>query len=90
MQAQTWNPEEWTIEDHANLYCISSGAPVPKEIEVDFLQSMAQGEKEFQQFLKERIVSKTTMFYEPIKRQNIKTFKSLEVTYKTTTAANSK
>ena len=75
---------------HASLHCISSGAPTQKEIEVDLLQSKTQGKKEFQQFQKERMVSKTTMFSEPIKREIIKTFKSLEVTYKTTTAANSK
>ena len=72
------------------MHCISSGAPTQKEIEVDLLQSKTQGKKQFQQFQKERTVSKTTMFSEPIKREIIKTFKSLEVTYKTTIAAKEK
>ncbi len=31
--------DQWIIKDHANLYCISSGAPAPKDVEVDFMQS---------------------------------------------------
>ena len=41
--------DQWIIEDHDNLHCISSGAPAPKEIEVDLLQSKTQGDKEFQE-----------------------------------------
>jgi len=48
--ARIQSPEDqWIIEDHDNLHYTSSGAPDPKEIEVDPLQSKTRGDKKFQQ-----------------------------------------
>ena len=64
----------FTIEDKDMLYCLSSGAPVPSNVENDILMSDEIGKKAHKQFVKDRLIDKTVSFHAPVKKQNLKTF----------------
>ena len=64
----------FTIEDKDALYCLSSGAPVPQDVESDILMADDIGKKAHREFAQERLVEKKTSFHSPVKKQNLKTF----------------
>ena len=65
----------FTIEDHAALYSISSGAKVPEAIEKDVLQAEKHGKSQKEKFIEERL-KENDKFFEPIKKLNLKTMAS--------------
>ncbi|KAK3700755.1 hypothetical protein QZH41_010937 [Actinostola sp. cb2023] len=70
------NPFSLVDKDH--LYSIASGAPVPPEAEMDVLRAEAVGKEAKETFIRERFVngSSEALFYEPIKRQKLKTMEA--------------
>lgn len=80
------NPFE--IEEKEVLFCLSSGAPAPKEVEEDLLAAETRGTEAHTAFVKDRLVDKTKSFHDPIKRQNLKTFASLAKTVKVSGTEN--
>lgn len=77
----------FTIDDKDNLYCISSGARVPKEHEKDILSAELQGKQAKEQFIQTRL-EKGENFFEPIKRKNLKTMEAMGKNVKVKTANN--
>lgn len=69
------NPFE--IDNKEVLYCLSSGAPIPRAVEEDLLQADKVGKEAHMTFVKERLVENTKSFHEPIKKQNLKTFSNM-------------
>ena len=76
------NPFECDNKD--SFYCLSSGAPTPKDVESDILNADKIGEEAFRTFIQERLIDKTRSFNAPIQRLKLKTFsvtaKSAKVT----------
>ena len=64
----------FTIKDKDTLYCLSSSAPVPSNVENDILMSDEIGKKAHKQFVQDRLIDKTVRFHAPVKKQNLKTF----------------
>lgn len=71
----------FTITDKENLYCISSGAPIPPDVAADVLSADEVGKKAKQSFIEERFIkgSSVDSFFEPIARRNLK---SMEASHK--------
>ena len=63
----------FTIEDKDTLYCPSSSAPVPSNVENDILMSDEIGKKAYKQFVQDRLTDKTVSFHVPVKKQRITT-----------------
>ena len=64
----------FTIEDKDTLYCPSSGAPVPSNVQNDVLMSDEIGKKAHKQFVQDRLIDKTVSSHAPVKKQNLKNF----------------
>ena len=64
----------FTTEDKDTLYCPSSGAPVPSNVENDILMSDEIGKKAHKQLVQDRLTDKTVSFHVPVKKQNLKNF----------------
>ena len=77
----------FTIADKDNLYCISSGAKVPKDHENDILSAELRGTRAKEKFIQERL-EKGENFFEPIKRMNLKTMEDMGKNVKVKTANN--
>lgn len=60
------------IEDKDALYCLSSGAPVPSNVENDILMADEIGKKAHKEFVQQRLVDKKVSFHAPMKKQNLK------------------
>lgn len=80
------NPFDQTM-DKSQLYSISSGAPVPDDTTQDLLNAERYGEKARAQFLQERLKT-GEKFFEPIKRQNLKTMADVQRKVKLTSSAS--
>ena len=52
----------FTIEDKDTLYCLSSGAPVPSNVENDILMSDEIAKKAHKQFVQDRPIDKRSAF----------------------------
>ena len=65
------------VDNKEVLYCLSSGAPAPKDVEEDLLNADLIGQKAYQTFVSDRLVSKETSFNAPIKKQKLKTFSKM-------------
>eukprot|EP00745_Piridium_sociabile_P026705 TRINITY_DN42673_c0_g1_i18.p1 TRINITY_DN42673_c0_g1~~TRINITY_DN42673_c0_g1_i18.p1 ORF type:complete len:760 (+),score=189.88 TRINITY_DN42673_c0_g1_i18:236-2515(+) len=74
MQAVNNFVNPFQIENKNELYCLSSGAPAPKDVENDLLSADRVGEEAYRQFVKERLLERTVSFNVPIKKLNLKTF----------------
>ena len=70
-----FNPFE--VENKDVLYWISSGAPAPADVEEDLLSADMNGNKARDEFIEDRLVKKTASFFDPVKKQKLKTFASL-------------
>ena len=73
------NPFEMTGED-SPLVSLSSGLQASKQVEDDMLTLQEVGRKQHQSFIKERLVTKSTSFHAPIKRNRKQNFASLSKT----------
>ena len=62
------NPYE--VEDQNKLYCLSSGAPFPKSVEIDVLRAEAAGKEAKEEYIKHRLEKKEN-FFAPVKRLNL-------------------
>ena len=65
------------MENKDLLCCISSGAPAPADVEEDLLSADISGNKARDEFIDDRLVKKTASFFDPVKKQRLKTFASL-------------
>ena len=77
----------FTVADKDNLYCISSGARVPKDHENDILSAELRGKQAKDKFIQERL-EKGEDFFEPIKGMNLKTMEDMGKNVKVKTANN--
>ena len=70
------NPFDVPDKDH--LYSLSSGAPASPEVERDVLCAEKIGKEAKEEFVRERFLngSSENLFFEPIKRQRLKTMES--------------
>ena len=78
----------WTSYDNDRLYSLASGCPVPVDIEHDVLNAATTGRAARDKFVQERFVdgSSQDLFFEPIKRLNLKTMDMLSKKVKLTTS----
>ena len=78
------NPFSLVDKDH--LYSLASGAPASPEVELDVLHAEATGKEAKEVFIRDRFVngSSETLFFEPIKRQKLKTMEASNKTVKLT------
>ena len=75
----------FTIADKDRLYSLASGAPVPREAEVDVLRAEAVGKTAKETFISERFENGCeTSFFEPIKRQKLLTMEACNKSVKLT------
>ena len=62
------------ISDKERLYCLSSGAPIPQEIEVDILHADVLGKTFKGTFIQERLIhGHEKDLFDPVARQKLKT-----------------
>lgn len=67
----------FTIPDKTRLYSLASGAPVAKDVEEDVMKAESIGRAAKDKFIKERFQEGSpTSFFEPIKRNKLKTMES--------------
>ena len=67
------------FEHRQSLVNVASGREAPEEVKNDLINARSIGEKAFEKFLEERIYSGATPYYDPIKKNSLKTFKHLIV-----------
>ena len=72
----------WTIADKENLYCISSGAPCPKNVEEEILNAETKGKHIKEIFIKERFQNEPGKnkpkkeFFDPIQKTKLLTMEA--------------
>ena len=76
---QYMNPFATQGEDKQTLFCLSSGQPATDAVKQDLMSYVKAGEDAARNFICTRIVNKTVKFYDTLKKQNLKTFKSMAV-----------
>ena len=78
----------FAIIDKDHLYNIASGAPVSPEVEIDVLQADTVGKEAKKAFIRDRFQngSSEKTFFEPIKRQKLKTMEASNKTVKLTSS----
>lgn len=64
------------IADHEAVYCLSSGSPLPKDIEFDVFRADECGKEAMSRFMEDRLAKKDLSFHDPIRQQNLKIFVS--------------
>ena len=70
----SWNP---FFEDHQDIESLSSRVHATEEVQKDLLRAKEVGLEKSSTFISERIRSNNIPFYEPIKKNNLKTFSSM-------------
>ena len=70
----SWTP---VFEDHQDIESLSSRVHATEEVQKDLLRAKAVGLEKSCTFISERIRSNNIPFYEPIKKNNLKTFSSM-------------
>ena len=64
----------WKIPNKKRLYCLSSGAPIPQEIEVDILRADELGKTLKSTFIQEQLIhGHKKDFFDPVACQKLKT-----------------
>ena len=66
----------FTIDNKERLYSLASGAPVPPEVEKDVLNAEAMGKAAKSHFVARLESGDPNSFFDPIKRQKLKTMES--------------
>ena len=73
------NPSK--IHDKERLYCLSSGAPIPQEIEADILHADELGKTLKSTFIQEWLIhGHKKDFFDPVARQKLKTMEDANKT----------
>ena len=73
----------FSLCDKERLYNLASGAPVSAEVEHDVLRAEEVGKKAKEAFIRDRFQNGSReMFFEPIKKQRLKTMKASNKTVK--------
>ena len=72
----SWIP---IFDESDDIVSLSSGVNASKDVQQDLLRAKSVGEKRSSDFIKERIKSDDVPFYDPIKKNNLKTFSSMNV-----------
>jgi len=67
------------------LFCLSSGQPATTAVAADLLRYVDVGKDAAELFVNTRLISKTVQFHQPIKKQNLLTFKTMATNCKLTT-----
>ena len=71
----------WKVPDKERLYCLSSGAPIPQEIELDILRTNELGKTLKSTFIQERLIhGHKKGFFDPVARQKLKTMEDAKKT----------
>ncbi len=78
----------FTVPDKDHLYSLASGAPVAADVEIDVLNAEITGMRAKNVFVEERFVkgSSEKLFFDPIKKQRLKTMDASNKTVKLTTS----
>ena len=66
----------FTQPDKARLYCISSGAPVSIDVQIDVMRAEEAGAEAKRTFVEKRLESQVVPFFDPIKRLNLRTMEN--------------
>lgn len=66
------------VDNKDTLFCLSSGRPVPESVEEHLLNVDSLGKAAYNTFLQDRFILKNKKFHEPLKRQKLQTFKSIQ------------
>ena len=77
------NPFE--TEDHEAVFCLSSGAPASKDIAKDVLRADEYGKAAKDIFITTRLKN-NDLFFQPVKRSNLKTMADMNKTVRVTTS----
>ena len=81
MEAISHFTNPWKIPDKERLCCLSSGAPIPQEIEVDILRADELGKILKSTFIKERLIhGHEKDFFDTVARQTLKTIEDANKT----------
>ena len=81
MEAISHFTNPWKIPDKERLYCLSSGASIPQEIEVDILRADELGKTLRSTFMQEWLIhGHEKDFFDPVARQKLKTVKDVNET----------
>ena len=78
----------FSTDNTDKLYCLSSGVPASEQVEHDLLHVSEIGEAAMDDFVKYRLVEKSVLFHDPIKRTKLKTFATAAVVKKVTSSNN--
>ena len=71
----------WKIPDRERLYCLSSEAPIPQEIEIDILRADELGKTLKSTFIQEWLIhGHEKDFFDPVARQKLKTMENANKT----------
>lgn len=78
----------FTIIDKERLYNLSSGAPISQEVEADILEAEVVGKAAKEAFIRDRFQTglSESRFFEPVKRNNLKTMETCHKTVKLTSS----
>lgn len=77
----------FTIHDKSRLYSLASGAPIPQEFEKDILTSDDVGKTAKDNFIKSRLQHSEHSFFDPVKKQKLRTMEFNNKTVKLTSTA---
>ena len=77
----------FNVEMDDKLYCISSGAPAPPEVETAIMKAETVGKSAKDTFVEDRL-KQNKDFFSPIPRQRLKTFSDMGKTAKVKTTSN--
>ena len=72
------------VESKDVLYCLSSGAPAPSDVEKDLLEADQRGKEAYREFIGERLIERNKSFHDPIKKVKLKAFASVAKSVKVT------
>jgi len=77
----------FTLHDKDHLYNLASGAYVSADVESDVLHAEACGKAAKEAFIKDRLITDSeALFFEPIKRQKLKTMEATNKSVKLTSS----
>jgi len=78
----------FSVKKKDKLYCVPSAAAVPPEIEKDLLEAEKKGKEARKEFVHERL-KKGEKFFEPIRKQKLKTMANMKKSVKLKTTQKS-
>lgn len=79
------NPFQIEGDNQQQLYCLSSGQPATSAVAADLLRYVDVGKDAAELFVNSRLITKAVQFHQPIRKQNLLTFKAMATKCKLTT-----